>query len=73
MPNPVERGKQRSTVTAFRVAISGSCADRKVSLRSIVSSTNSVTATSYTLQRYARMYPNAEVHQIRVSIIKPNI
>ena len=73
MPNSVEYGKQRSKVPAFRVAISGSCADRKISLRSIVESTNSVTATSYTLQRYARMYPNAEVHQIRVSIIQPNI
>ena len=73
MPNPVERGKQRSTVPAFRVAISGSCVDRKISLRTIVDSTNSVTAASHTLLRYARMYPQAEVHQIRVSVHQSKI
>lgn len=73
MRQPVENGKQRSKVPAFRVAISGSCVDRKISLRTIVDSTNSVTAASHTLQRYARMYPSAEVHQIRVSIHQPKI
>lgn len=71
MPKSVERGQQRSTVPAFRVAISGSSSSETIKLRFEVGSTSSVDATLYAVKRYNQMHPKCEVHQIRVSVIKP--
>ena len=71
MPNRTERGKQRSTVPAFRVAISGSSSVETSKLRFEVGSTSSVDAILYAVRRYNEMHPSCEVHQIRVSQIKP--
>lgn len=71
MRQPVERGQQRSTVPAFRVAISGSSSSETIKLRFEVGSTSSVDATLYAVKRYNQMHPSCEVHQIRVSPVKP--
>lgn len=71
MPNPVERGQQRSTVPAFRVAISGSSSVETIKLRFEVGSTSSVDATLYAVKRYSAMHPKCEVHQVRVSKVQP--
>lgn len=71
MPNPVERGQQRSTVTAFRVAINGSSSVETSKLRFEVGSTSSVDAILYAVRRYNEMHPSCEVHQIRVSKVQP--
>lgn len=67
MPNPVERGKQRSTVPAFRVAISGHSKTATIRYRYEIRSTNSVVATSYALQQYRASHPQCEVSAIRVT------
>lgn len=71
MRNTVERGKQRSTVTAFRVAINGSSSVETSKLRFEVGSTSSVDAILYAVRRYNEMHPSCEVHQIRVSKVQP--
>lgn len=71
MPNRPVNVKQRSTVTASRVAINGSSSVETIKLRFEVGSTSSVDATLYAVKRYNEMHPSCEVHQIRVSKVKP--
>lgn len=69
MPNPVERGKQRTIVPAFRVAISGHSKSVTIRYRYEIRSTNSVAATSYALEQYHASHPQCEVSVIRVTTL----
>lgn len=55
----------------YRVAISGSSSVETIKLRFEVGSTSSVNAILYAVKRYNEMHPSCEVHQIRVSQVKP--